>query len=226
MVTESQQAHVKTEDQQADSQGMRGSNMETQKGRSEKSEFITCEKDASHGEGPAGEKSINPAMDKNDSLVHPQSEKSGEPYPHMMCAQNGRLVQAHATAKATKSHLTQIEAQSSQLASGTTINVVPPAKRPEYPRPQTKSMWGRLSQGLNRKEGDSRKEVDDDANQSERSASSFSLGPIMKDEGQESIFHPMVEATQPSPPKVLPPAGLPRGRYRNLVKARETSTAS
>jgi len=145
-------------------------------------------------------------MDKNNSLAHLPSETSGGPNPHMMRGQNGCLLRALNFAKATKPPLTQIESQSSQLASGSTVNVLPAATRPEHLRPQTKSLWGRLSQGINRKEEDSQKEVDDDTHESQRSASSLSLGPIMKDEGQETIFHPIAEATQPSPPKVLPPA--------------------
>jgi len=223
----------------ADSQAMHDSSMEIQKGRSEKSEFTTFKKNASHGEACAGENSVNPAIDKHDSLAHLSSETSGGLNPHMMRCQNGRLLQpltsAKATkppllqpltsAKATKPPLSQIEAQSSQLASGITVNVVPPAIPPEHPRPHTKSLWGRLSQGINRKEEDSRKEVDDGTNQSERGASSFSQGPIMKDEGQESMFHPIVEATQPNPPNVLLSAGVPRGRYRNRVKVRESSSS-
>jgi len=42
------------------------------------------------------------------SAMHPQSDKSGEPYPHMMCGQNGHQLQAQTSAKAMQSHMTPL----------------------------------------------------------------------------------------------------------------------
>jgi len=210
----------------ADSQVSHSGPMEIEKGRSERSEFTALEKEAWHGEAIAEGKSINLSKDKDDSLPQLPLNTSGVPNHHMMRGHTGRLLQALNSAKATKSPHTQIETQSSQLSSGSAFKAVPPASRPEHPRPQTKSLWGRLSQGRKRKEEDLQKEVDDNTNQGERSASSSSLSPIMMNEGQEQMALSIYEARQPSPPKVRPPAAVARGRYKNLVKAREPSSAS
>jgi len=119
--------------------------------RSEQSESRICEKQAFRLETPNGERIIAPPVKDKSSSAQPSSKAYGGPDPGLMRGNAGRLLQALHSANAANPPQTQIETQGGKSVSGSALMVVPPALRPEHPRPQTRSLWALLSRGRNRK---------------------------------------------------------------------------
>jgi len=134
----------------ADGQASHSSCTGMVKGRVEKSEPRPCETHAFHTEAINGDRSIMSQVADNYASVKPPSEASGVPNSRRMRGQAGRLLQALSFADAAR--VPQTHTRGGQPAAGSALTVVPPAWRPEDPRPQTRSLWGWLRRGRNRKE--------------------------------------------------------------------------
>jgi len=141
------------------------------------------------------ERSIISPVDEADLVTQVPSNTSGRHNSH---TQSGRpLLKAPNSGAQAGTH------DSGLLPTGD-FKVVPPAWRPEHSR--SKSLWGRISRGLNRREAPLHKEVDD-ANDSRASASS--LGPVIKNDELGAVFCPTGEGQQSSPSQALLPPKLP-----------------
>jgi len=195
----------------ADGQASHFGNMDLERGGDERSESRKCEQEALHDGVSDGERRTIRSVGGDELSAQPPKAYDG-PKPHMRRGQAGRLLQALRSSNAAKSSDSQIGAQGSQPSPRSALKVVPPASPPQYPRPQTKSWWRRLSRGRNRKEEDLPQE-NNDTNEVGYSLSSSSLGPIMTNGGLDSIFHPVDESRQRSLLHLPPPPASALAQY-------------